>query len=313
MNKKLIIILKSLIFCVVIYFFVIFINQDDFIKIIRNVKIKNLILVCFIFFLIPLITTLRWFLIVRYFSKVSFFSFFKNIISGFSVNLITSSTLAIEAVKFLKIKKEIGNKKSLILIFLDKIITLILKIIFISIIFYIFINFVNKEIYVNNILLITFSFLMILILFNLGNIIKKILNYKNNLNYKFSKKICHVLKENLLNLIFLNLTVQLINILVYYLIFISLSEKISFFELSLFIPFVEILSLFQFIIIGMKEISTVLILSQLEISKEIAFAGAMIYLFIDYIVIISISVLINLKSYYQFLKKNFNFIKKFIN
>ncbi len=305
MNKKLIIILKLFIFCAVIYFFIKFINQDDFIKIIRNVKIKNLILVCFIFLLLPMITTLKWFVIVRYFSKVNFFSFFKNMISGFSVNIITSSTLAIEGVKFLKIKKEIGNKKSLILIFLDKFITLIIKIIFISVIFFIFINFVNKEIYVNNILLITFSFLMILILFNLGKIIEKILNYKNNLNYKFSKKIVNVLKKNLLYLILLNLTVQLINILVYYLILISLSEKISFLELSLFIPFVEILSLFQFIIVGMKEISTVLILSQLEISKEIAFACAMIYLFIDYIVIISISILINLKSYYYFLKKKY--------
>lgn len=303
MNKKLIIIIKSLIFCVVIYFFVKFINQDNFIKVIKNVKIENLILVCFIFFLIPLITTLRWFVIVRYFSKVSFFSFFKNIISGFSVNLITSSTMALEAVKFFKIKKEIGNKKSLILIFLDKIITLIIKIIFISAILFIFINLFNKEIYLNNIFLIIVSFLMILILFNLGKIIEKILNYKNNLNIRFSKKISDILKKNLLSLILLNLTVQLINILVYYLIFISLTEKISFIELSLFIPFVEILSLFQFIIVGMKEISTVLILSQLEVSKEIALAGAMIYLFIDYIVIISISVFVNLKSYYFFLNK----------
>ena len=306
MNKKLIITIKSLIFCVVIYFFVKFINQENFIKVIKNVKIENLILVCFIFFLIPLITTLRWFVIVRYFSKVSFFSFFKNIISGFSVNLITSSTMALEAVKFFKIKKEIGNKKSLILIFLDKIITLIIKIIFISSILFIYINLFNKEIYVSNIFLFIISILMILILFNLGKIIKIILNYKkNNLNIIFSKKISDILKKNLLSLILLNLTVQFINILVYYLIFISLSEKISFVELSLFIPFVEILSLFQFIIIGMKEISTVLILSQLEISKEIALAGAMIYLFIDYIVIISISVFINLKSYYFFLKKKY--------
>ena len=306
MSKKLIITIKSLIFCVVIYFFVKFINQENFIKVIKNVKIENLILVCFIFFLIPLITTLRWFVIVRYFSKVSFFSFFKNIISGFSVNLITSSTMALEAVKFFKIKKEIGNKKSLILIFLDKIITLIIKIIFISSILFIYINLFNKEIYVSNIFLFIISILMILVLFNLGKIIKGILNYKkNNLNMRFSKKISDILKKNLLSLILLNLTVQFINILVYYLIFISLSEKISFVELSLFIPFVEILSLFQFIVIGMKEISTVLILSQLEISKEIALAGAMIYLFIDYIVIISISVFINLKSYYFFIKKKY--------
>ena len=60
--------------------------------------------------------------------------------------------------------------------------------------------------------------------------------------------------------------------------------------------------IFSFIIFGMKEFSTVFLLSSFNIEKELALAAALIYLFLEYLVIITLYLVLNFNKI-NFLKK----------
>ena len=108
-----------------------------------------------------------------------------------------------------------------------------------------------------------------------------------------------------MKLFFVNLLIQSLNIFIYFLIFLFLEKKFQIIELSILVPLVELLSQFQFLVFGMKELSTVFLFGYLDISKELALVGALMYTFVDYLIVISLYLFLNIKK--------INFFQKLLN
>ena len=155
MNRKLLLIN----FFILIKFFYYFkknINLDDLSLIFNSIKIKDIIIIFILFLLRPILITVRWFILVRNFTNIYFLDFFKNIILGSSLNFITSSSIALDVVKFAKIQKDLGLNKSIFLVILDKFYALIFKIFFLILIFNLF-NFFIIKTYIFEFLIISIS------------------------------------------------------------------------------------------------------------------------------------------------------------
>jgi len=297
-KNRIFLLLKITTFFLVVYLFLKFINQKNFLLIFTKINIKDVFIIYALFLMLPLLMTIRWFIIVSNFSKIKFIDFFRNIVTGFSFSLIFSSTLAIEAAKFIKIKKELGNKKSIILIFVDKFLALFFKIIFILFILIIYLYY-HIDSNINYLIISVISFLFLIIIFL--NLNKLILLFSG----KIFDKILKVIKKEILKLFFVNLLIQSLNIFIYFLIFLFLEKKFQIIELSILVPLVELLSQFQFLVFGMKELSTVFLFSYLDISKELALVGALMYTFVDYLIVISLYLFLNIKK--------INFFQKLLN
>tara|TARA_B110000196_G_scaffold319595_1_gene338134 strand:+ start:376 stop:1281 length:906 start_codon:yes stop_codon:yes gene_type:complete len=297
-KNRIFLLLKITTFFLVVYLFLKFINQKNFLLIFTKINIKDVFIIYALFLMLPLLMTIRWFIIVSNFSKIKFIDFFRNIVTGFSFSLIFSSTLAIEAAKFIKIKKELGNKKSIILIFIDKFLALFFKIIFILFILIIYLYY-HIDSNINYLIISVISFLFLIIIFL--NLNKLILLFSG----KIFDKILKVIKKEILKLFFVNLLIQSLNIFIYFLIFLFLEKKFQIIELSILVPLVELLSQFQFLVFGMKELSTVFLFSYLDISKELALVGALMYTFVDYLIVISLYLFLNIKK--------INFFQKLLN
>ena len=297
-KNRIFLLLKITTFFLVVYLFLKFINQKNFLLIFTKINIKDVFIIYALFLMLPLLMTIRWFIIVSNFSKIKFIDFFRNIVAGFSFSLIFSSTLAIEAAKFIKIKKELGNKKSIILIFIDKFLALFFKIIFILFILIIYLYYYIDS-NINYLIISVISFLFLIIIFL--NLNKLILLFSG----KIFDKILKVIKKEILKLFFVNLLIQSLNIFIYFLIFLFLEKKFQIIELSILVPLVELLSQFQFLVFGMKELSTVFLFSYLDISKELALVGALMYTFVDYLIVISLYLFLNIKK--------INFFQKLLN
>jgi len=305
-KNRIFLLLKITTFFLVVYLFLKFINQKNFLLIFTKINIKDVFIIYALFLMLPLLMTIRWFIIVSNFSKIKFIDFFRNIVAGFSFSLIFSSTLAIEAAKFIKIKKELGNKKSIILIFIDKFLALFFKIIFILFILIIYLYYYIDS-NINYLIISVISFLFLIIIFL--NINKLILLFSRKIfsknNFKIFDKISKVIKKEILKLFFVNLLIQSLNIFIYFLIFLFLEKKFQIIELSILVPLVELLSQFQFLVFGMKELSTVFLFGYLDISKELALVGALMYTFVDYLIVISLYLFLNIKK--------INFFQKLLN
>ena len=297
-KNRIFLLLKITTFFLVVYLFLKFINQKNFLLIFTKINIKDVFIIYALFLMLPLLMTIRWFIIVSNFSKIKFIDFFRNIVAGFSFSLIFSSTLAIEAAKFVKIKKELGNKKSIILIFIDKFLALFFKIIFILFILIIYLYYYIDS-NINYLIISVISFLFLIIIFL--NFNKLILLFSGKIFDKISK----VIKKEILKLFFVNLLIQSLNIFIYFLIFLFLEKKFQIIELSILVPLVELLSQFQFLVFGMKELSTVFLFGYLDISKELALVGALMYTFVDYLIVISLYLFLNIKK--------INFFQKLLN
>ena len=296
MRKKIYLFLKITTFILVVYLFLNFINQDEFIKTIKKIDLKMFILIFVTFLPLPFLMTVRWFIIVKNFSKISFLDFFRNIITGFSFSLISSSSLALDVTRLIKIKSELGTKKSLILVVFDKGFALFFKICFVIFLLNL-LNIFYLSYHIKLFLLITlFIFLLLFLFFYNFNKIVDFLRDKKFLNFKFDElsRILILLKDKFFLLLFVNFIIQSLNILLYFMIFYFLGVNFIFLKLAIFIPLVELMSQFQFIIFGLKELSTVFLLSFLDFDYEISLAGALIYTFTDFVVILVLFLLFNL-------------------
>ena len=227
--------------------------------------------------------TYRWFIIVRHYSEIKFIDFFRNIVLGLSFDIFTSSPIALEITKVIKIKKEIGLKKSVTLIFFDRIYTLIFRIISLEIMVVLYSFFYIEQIFSE--VLIIFLITVIFVFF-LNSNLEKFLSlkfFKKFIKADVSKilKIYKTTKVNFIELFFINFIILLANILLYYLIFKSLNNDTNFFDLSIFISIIDFLTQFQFIIFGFKEFTTVYFSNFININNEIAFAGAIIHKVLD--------------------------------
>ena len=185
----------------------------------------------------------------------------------------------------------------------DKFFALFFKILFLLIFVVFYLHF-YEEIEPNVILtLLILTFFYLLIVFRIDKIIVYFLRkFLVKRRYKNIEKIFKKTKKKTIRLIFVNLIIQLINSSIYFLIFLFLDNNLEFIKILIFVPIIELLGQFSFIIFGMKEFSTVFLLSSFNIEKELALAAALIYLFLEYLVIITLYIVLNFNKI-NFLKK----------
>ena len=298
-------IVNIIFFSLIVYFFYNLIDFDLLKETVFEFKISYLFVIFSIFLLRPLMKTYRWFIIVRHYSEIKFIDFFRNIVLGLSFDIFTSSPIALEITKVIKIKKEIGLKKSVTLIFFDRIYTLIFRIISLEIMVVLYSFFYIEQIFSE--VLIIFLITVIFVFF-LNSNLEKFLSlkfFKKFIKVDVSKilKIYKTTKVNFIELFFINFIILLANILLYYLIFKSLNNDTNFFDLSIFISIIDFLTQFQFIIFGFKEFTTVYFSNFININNEIAFAGAIIHKVLDSFNIIFLYGIFNL---FKFKTKNKN-------
>ena len=296
MKKKIYIFFKLITFFIAIYLFINFINQEEFLDTIRRLDLFKIIIIFFTFIPLPFLMTVRWYLIVNNFSKIPFIDFFRNIITGFSVSLISSSSLALDVTKLIKIKPELGTEQSLLLVIIDKFFALIFKIFFLVCL----INFLNIFYLKINVSIFTsISIFFLLTIFVFIYKFKFICNYlhnKNIFNYNLKKliNIFLLLKPKFKLILMMNFIIQSLNIFLYFMIFKFLETDFNLLKLAIFIPLVELVSQFQFLIFGLKELSTVFLFSFLNFTYEQSLAGALIYTFTDFLAVICLYFMFNL-------------------
>lgn len=295
--------IKILTILIFMYLFFIFINQKDLINSLASISIKEIFFIYFLYLFLPIAMAFRWFVILENFSKIKFIDLLRNIISGISVSLVFSSALIIDAAKFMRIKKEVGYENAFILTSIDKFFALFFKILFLLIFVVFYLHF-YEEIEPNVILtLLILTFFYLLIVFRVDKIIIYLLRkFLIKTKYKNIEKIFKKTKKKTIRLIFVNLIIQLINSSIYFLIFLFLDNNLEFIKILIFVPIIELLGQFSFIIFGMREFSTVFLLSSFNIEKELALAAALIYLFLEYLVIITLYIVLNFNKI-NFLKK----------
>ena len=164
-KKYFIFFIKTLTFCLFVYFFFNFINQKYLLSSLTKFTFEGIFIIYLLFLILPILLTLRWFIIVKNFSKMKFIDLLKNIISGLSFSLIFSTALATDATKFIKLKKEIGYQKSLILVSIDKFSALFLKIFFVYILMIFYLYFYT-QISFYYILFLVFIYIFLLLFFS---------------------------------------------------------------------------------------------------------------------------------------------------
>ena len=270
-------------FSIIVYLLYDLIDYDLLKETIYQFNFSHLLIISALFLLRPLMKTYRWFIIIKNFSKIKFIDFFRNTILGLSIDVFTSSPIALEITRVIKIKKEIGFKQSLILILFDRIYTLTFRIISLGIIVVAYSFFYIKQIFFEVLLILIF---LTLLIFFLNYNFKKIVNLSI-----FRKYIKHDIKEILnifyktkkkfFQLFLINFIILFVNITLYYLIFKSLNKDTNFFDLSIFISIVDFITQFQFIVFGLKEFTTVYFSNFININHEVALVGALVHRVLD--------------------------------
>ena len=268
MKKKAILLIKVLFLFLLIFYLNKFINTQEFLNAFKVIQVKDMALILFLYLIFFVLVTLRWMTVVSNFVKLNFFYLFKNIILGYNIAIFTS-TLAVDATKFYGLSKKIEPSKNISLVIYDKLFTLFFKIIFLCIIFN-YLNFTKLEIYKDTFFLISSIIVVFLIFFLLK--INFFLNYL--LRFKFFtflkdiEKIIMINKNKINKLIFLNLVIQVQFILLYFVVIKIFIKNISFIEVSLITPLIEIVGILQILFIGIIEFSTVIFYSFFNFSNE---------------------------------------------
>jgi len=268
MNKKVILLIKISFLFFLIFYFRKFIKTEEFLNAFKMIEVKDMALILFLYFTFFILVTLRWMTVVSNFVKLNFFYLFKNIILGYNIAIFTS-TLAVDATKFYGLSKKIESSKNISLVIYDKLFTLFFKIIFLFIIFN-YLNFTKLEIYENTFFLISSAIAISLIFFSIriNFFLKYLLRFKFFSFLKNIEKTIKINKNKIKKLIFLNLVIQFQFILMYFVVIKIFIKNISFIEVSLITPLIEIVGILQILFIGIIEFSTVMFYSILNFSNE---------------------------------------------
>ena len=268
MKKKAILLIKVLFLFLLIFYYNKFINTQEFLNAFKVIQVKDMALILFLYFTFLILVTLRWMTVVSNFVKFNFFYLFKNIILGYNIAIFTS-TLAVDATKFYGLSKKIQPSKNISLVIYDKLFTLFFKIIFLFIIFN-YLNFTKLEIYKDTFFLISSIIVIFLIFFliKINFFLNYLLRFKFFTFLKNIEKIIMINKNKINKLIFLNLVIQVQFILLYFVVIKIFIKNISFIEVSLITPLIEIVGILQILFIGIIEFSTVIFYSFFNFSNE---------------------------------------------
>ena len=288
---------SGLVFFFIIIFFYKTSNQNQLIEIIKNIKIEYLLFTLLLVLIRSFLINYRWFVLVKNFSKISFGDFYKNLNNANTLYFITSASIAVELVRLFKLKNEIGVKKSLFLVSLDKIYSLIFKIFFLVFILNFYIYIFKTNLFMSGAILSFFFVFASLVVIKNTN---KILIYLSKLNFlKVNFDIIIQLNQTAskskLKIYFINFLIQILNIFMYFVIFKSLNINLNFIQLSLFVPMIEFSSQVPFS--GIKEISMIYLFQNMNLTQEVIFTAALINLICESFIIMSIHIFFYIADY----------------
>lgn len=226
--------------------------------------------------------SLRWFYVVNSFSSQKFKEYFKNIIFGFNLSLISSSTVAIDVIKFIQVKKEFSHKKSFYFIIYDKLITLVVRII--AILFFVnILNFTNFKFYQFPLLILSIIFTSLSFFFfskTFSIFLKKfeILSF-----FEFFIEILNKNSKKLTLFFIINFSIQLLVIFIYAYIFSKLDKNVSFYSVALITPILEIFSQLQVLFPGAKEAFTVFVYSIINVNNNASLIAAILVRILEFL------------------------------
>ena len=266
-QKKFIIALKIVFFIILIFFAKDFFNKNEIVKIIKEISFIEILFLIIPILIILILMSLRWFYVVNSFSSQKFKEYFKNIILGFNLSLISSSTVAIDVIKYIQVKKEFSHKNSFYFIVYDKLITLAVRIIAI-LLFLNILNFTNFEFHQFPLLILSIIFISISFFFfskTFSIFLKKfeILSF-----FEFFIEILNKNSKKLTLFFIINFSIQVLVIFIYAYIFSKLDENVSFYSVALITPILEIFSQLQVLFPGAKEAFTVFIYSIINVNNN---------------------------------------------
>ena len=140
---------------------------------------------------------------------------------------------------------------------------------------------------------------MLLLLYNSDYLIKILLT-KIDLNF-YSKvsKIIKIYKKNFFKIVIVSILIQILNITIYFNIFVAINNKIEILKISLFVPLIELISQLQFLVIGARELGTIYLLNNINIIKEISLGAALILTFLDILIYLIVLLFLNFKQFFK--------------
>ena len=293
---------SGLVFFFIIIFFYKTSNQNQLIEIIKNIKIEYLLFTLLLVLIRSFLINYRWFVLVKNFSTISFGDFYKNLNNANTLYFITSASIAVELVRLFKLKNEIGVKKSLFLVSLDKIYSLIFKIFFLVFILNFYIYIFKTNLFMSGAILSLFFVFASLVVIKNTN---KILIYLSKLNFlKVNFDIIIQLNQTAskskLKIYFINFLIQILNIFMYFVIFKSLNINLNLIQLSLFVPMIEFMGQVPFF--GLKEISMIYLFQNMNLTQEVVFTAALLNLICESFIIMSIHIFFYLADYSKNIK-----------
>lgn len=296
MKNKFVILIKISFLGLLVYYFNKLINTNKFLDILNELNLADIILLLFLYVIFFILITLRWITVIRNFSKINFFYFFKNIILGYNIALFSTS-LAVDATKFYGLNKKIGSSKSFALVIYDKFFTLFFKIFFLVIVVNFF-NFLKYNFYENLVGLLSFFILIILffILKNICLILKYLLKFKYLSFLKDVEKVIRINKNIKTKLFINNLVIQLHYIIVYFFTFKIFIKNISLSEVMLLTPIIEIIGQLQTLMIGIIELVTVILYKMINFNSENILAASLTLRFSELLITIPIYLISIYKS-----------------
>ncbi len=281
-QKKFIIALKIVFFIILIFFAKDFFNKNEIVKIIKEISFIEILFLIIPILIILILMSLRWFYVVNSFSSQKFKEYFKNIILGFNLSLISSSTVAIDVIKYIQVKKEFSHKNSFYFIVYDKLITLAVRIIAI-LLFLNILNFTNFEFYQFPLLILSIIFISISFFFfskTFSIFLKKfeILSF-----FEFFIEILNKNSKKLTLFFIINFSIQVLVIFIYAYIFSKLDENVSFYSVALITPILEIFSQLQVLFPGAKEAFTVFIYSIINVNNNASLIAAILVRILEFL------------------------------
>lgn len=247
---------KIILFSLLIVFFIHNLDYGLLKKSLLQINKGYLFLLYITFLSIPLINSLRWFLFIKKFYETSFKKIFENISEGHVVSALSNTGVAVDAYKFFFLKEKYSITDIMILIIIEKFLSIYYKLLFTIIVFNMF-NFVSLNFYKYQIFLISIIFL--LTLFFIDKILISVLKIKylkkiiQKLNLSFVENIFLSIRDNFFTLFFGHFLLIFITMIGYLFVCLSLGLKSQITGILVLSNIVETISQLQFILLGLRE------------------------------------------------------------
>lgn len=259
--KENILYFKIILFSFLIVFFIHNVDYELLKKSFLKINKNYLYLTYITFLFIPLINSFRWFIFIKKFYEIKFKKIFENISEGHVVSALSNTGLAVDAYKYFFLLDKYSRTDTLILVIIEKLLSVYYKLFFSIIIFNIF-NFISLNLYKYQIVLISLILLIGLVFSD--KIIISVLKLKylkrniQKLNLPFIEKVFLFIRNNFFIFFFSHFLLIFITMIGYLFVCLGLGIKNEISGILVLSNIVETVSQLQFIVVGLREFVSML-------------------------------------------------------